>query len=173
MTWFAGFKNNLHLTREELAKVETGAGDWDTEYGLVCNAVLPFSRCCAHVGEDGWGKESVSYADLQVRIYVLEQNLDELKKRIEERGAARVKEITHKAPKITTDASAPWKRWNLAYERWYQDYGATANVDFRARQFDGHTVVFVFLYTNYFSQEAKIRAMLESFTWNGRGPGYR
>jgi hypothetical protein len=165
VNWFAGFKNNLHLTRGELAKVEKGAGDWDTEYGMVCNAVLPFSRCCAHVGEEGWGKDGVSFADLQVRVYVLQMKADELGRQIEERGTAKVKEITKKAPKITTSDAAAWKRWAFAYERWYGDYGGTAHVDFRARQFERHTVVFVFMYTSYFSQEAKIRSMLESFTW--------
>ena len=131
MNWFAGFKNNLHLTREELAKVEKGAGDWDTEYGMVCNAVLPFSRCCAHVGEEGWGKDGVSFADLQVRVYVLEKKIEEVGKQIEERGTAIVKEITKKPPKLTTDGKAAWKRWDFAYDRWYEDYGGTAHVDFR------------------------------------------
>jgi hypothetical protein len=169
VNWFAGFKNNLHLTREELTKVEQGAGDWDTEYGMVCNAVLPFSRCCAHVGEDGWGKDGVSFADLQVRVYVLEQKLTELGKQIEEGGTSKVREITKKPPKIAVNGAGTWKGWDFAYDRWYGDYGATAHVDFRARQFDRYTVVFVFMYTNYFSQEAKIRSMLESFTWKGKG----
>jgi hypothetical protein len=90
--------------------------------------------------------------------------------------ARKVQEITKKGngpaegpPKLTTSVTAAWKRWDFAYARWYGDYGATAHVDFRARQFDGHTVVFVFMYTNFSSQEAKIRSMLESFTWKGKG----
>jgi RNA polymerase sigma factor (sigma-70 family) len=171
LNWFARFKNNLHLTRKELAKVENGAGDWDTEYGLVCNAALPFSRCYAHVGEEGWGPDGASFADLQVRVYVLEKTLDQVKRLIEERGEAKVKEITKKAPTVTTGDTGGWKRWQLAYERWYGDYGGTAYVDFRARQFDGDTVVFVFMYTKYWPQkrqEGQIRAMLESFTWAGK-----
>jgi hypothetical protein len=169
VNWFAGFKNNLHLTRGELAKVEQGAGDWDTEYALVCNAALPFSRCCAHVGEEGWGKEGVSFADLQVRVYVLEKKVDEVGRQIEELGTAKVREITKKPPRVTKNGTGAWKRWDFAYDRWYGDYGGTAHVDFRARQMGGRTMVFVFMYTTYFSQEAKIRSILDSFTWKGKG----
>ena len=171
LNWYARFKNNFHLTRAELAKVENATGDWDTEYALVCNAVLPFARCYAHVGDEGWGKDGVGYLDLQARVYVLKKTLAQVKRSIEERGAAKVKEITKKPPAVTTSDAGGWKRWQLAYTRWYGDYGGTANVDFCARQFDGQTVVFVFMYTEVkrFPQEAKIRAMLESFTWPGKG----
>ena len=47
----------------------------------------------------------------------------------------------------------------------------TAHVDFRARQFDDDTVIFVFMYTSYTSQDAKIRAMLKSFIWGGEPDG--
>jgi hypothetical protein len=165
LEWFAEFKNNFHLSRDELAKVENGAGEWDTEVGLVCNAALPFSRCCAHVGEEGWGKDGVSYGDLQVRVYVLDRNLDDVGRDIAEKAAAKVKEIMKAPAKIVTDKTAPWKRWDFAYDRFYGDYGATAHVDIRAQEFDHHTVVFVFMYTNYQSQRAKIRTMLDSFVW--------
>ena len=164
--WFAEFKNNFHLSRDELAKVENGAGDWDTEYGLICNAALPFARCCAHVGDEGWGKEAVSYADVQVRVYVLGKGLDDFGRDIAEKVAGKVKEITKAPAKIVIDKAALWKRWDFAYDRWYGDYGATAHVDIRAREFVKQTVVFVFMYTNYQAQEVKIRTMLGSFDWN-------
>lgn len=169
--WFAEYKNNLHLSPDELAKVEHGAGEWDTEYGLVCNAALPFARCCAHVGEEGWGRDGVSYGDLQVRVYVLDKTLDEVGHDIADKAAAKVKQITEAPAEVATDKTAPWKRWDFAYNRWYGDYGATAHVDFRARQFDDDTVIFVFMYTDYTSQDAEIRAMLRSFMWGGQPNG--
>jgi formylmethanofuran dehydrogenase subunit E len=170
LDWFAQFKNNLHLSRDELAKVKDGAGEWDTEYGLVCNATFPFDRCCAHVGEEGWGRDAVSFADLQVRVYVLDKKLDDVGREIAGKAAAKVKDVTKASAKVTTDNADPWKRWDFAYDRWYEDYGATAHVDFRAKQFDNPTLVFVFMYTNYQTQEAKIQAMLKSFVW-GEPPG--
>jgi len=163
--WFVRFKNNLHLSRAELAKVEHGAGEWDTEYGVVCNAALPFARCCAHVGEEGWGENGVSFADLQVRVYVLDKTLDDVGHDIADKAAAKAKEITKAPAKLATDNNDSWRRWDLAYDRWYGDYGATAHVDFRARQFGHHTVVFAFMYTNEKAQDVKIRAMLKSFVW--------
>jgi RNA polymerase sigma factor (sigma-70 family) len=168
VNWFTSFKNNLHLSRAELTKVENGTGNWDTEYGLVCNAALPFARCCAHVGDEGWGKDAVSYGDLQVRVYVLDQPLDRVQRQIEERAAAKVKETTKQAAKMSKDDDASWKQRKFSYERWYRDYGATAYVDFRARPFDGHTVVFAFMYTNFTNQETKIQTLLQSFTWGAR-----
>ncbi len=163
--WFEKFKNNFHLSREELAMVEHGEGEWDTEYGLVCNATMPFAQCCAHVGDEGWGKDAVAFSDLQVRVYVLEKKIDDVGREIAEKAAAKVKDITKAPAKVTTEDTTPWKRWAFAYPRWYEDYGATAHVDFRARQFGEYTVVFAFMYTNYQSQEARIRAMLEHFVW--------
>ena len=67
LKWHAGFKNNLHLTRAELDKVKTAEGNWDKEYAHIANELLPFSQCVAHVGGEGWGRDAVSYADLQLR----------------------------------------------------------------------------------------------------------
>jgi hypothetical protein len=66
LKWHKQFKNNLHLSRAELQKVERGAGDWDTEYAKVINAVLPFDKCAVHIGGEGWGRDAVSFADLQM-----------------------------------------------------------------------------------------------------------
>jgi hypothetical protein len=53
--WDAQFHNNLHLSHRELRSVRVGHGEWDSEYGSVVNASLPFEHCAAHVGGEGWG----------------------------------------------------------------------------------------------------------------------
>src|SRR4051794_10868901 len=62
ISWYQSFHNNLHLTPKELESVRDGQGEWDTEYARVVNSVLPFRECVAHLGGEGWGKESSSFA---------------------------------------------------------------------------------------------------------------
>ena len=52
------------LTRPEVS-------EWDVEFARVCDAALPFERCAAHVGSEGWERTVRSYGDLQVRAYDL------------------------------------------------------------------------------------------------------
>jgi hypothetical protein len=65
----AQFDNNLHLGHRELRSVRIGHGEWDSEYGSVVNASLPFDDGAAPVGGEGWGRQGVSFGDLQVRAY--------------------------------------------------------------------------------------------------------
>src|SRR5262249_469798 len=83
--WYEELKRNFQLTNKQLDAVAKGAGEWDTEYASVCNAVLPIDRCAAHVGGDGWGKESVSFADLQVRVYELGDTPEAIERAIKEK----------------------------------------------------------------------------------------
>src|SRR5437016_455902 len=69
LTWYNKFHNNLHLNAKELESVRVGQGEWDTEYALVVNSALSFQTCTAHVGGEGWGKKSSSFADVQLRVY--------------------------------------------------------------------------------------------------------
>jgi hypothetical protein len=164
VAWDKQFGNNFHLSRKELDAVARGYGEWDTEYASVVNAVLPFDRCCAHVGDEGWGRDAVAFSDLQLRIYELTEKPEALEKRIESDGIADVQRFSGKAPTIKHDLAATWRRTVLSFDRFYEDYGATANVDFRVRRFEGRTFVFVFMYTDYRSQAESIASVLESFS---------
>lgn len=163
VNWNQQFGNNLHLTRAQLEAVARGDGEWDTEYASVCNTVLPFDRCAAHVGSEGWGKASVSFVDLQVRVYEVNDTVAAVEKRIQEDGVADIKRFSRQDPKVTQNNKASWRQTVLSYPRFYGDYGATAHVDFRIRRFDKRTVVFVFLYTNFQAQEKTIATILDSF----------
>jgi len=165
LEWYQKYHNNLHLTVEELQTVKSGTGEWDTEFSAVVNRVLPFDRCAVHVGGEGWGQESGSFGDLQVRVYnfgeITQEKIEEL---IEQEGVAEVKEITG-APNITIQKSTEgsWRRNVLKFGRFYDDYGATAYVDFRIRQFKNDTIVVVFMYTDYPYLEEQIMSILNSF----------
>jgi hypothetical protein len=137
-------------------------GEWDTEYNHICNAVLPFNRCAAHIGDEGWGREGVSYADLQVRVFDLAEPPEDIERRIDGDGATEVERITGKRPAPEHDTKTEWVAIRLAYGRFYIDYGATAHVDFRLRHLGKRTIVF--MYTDYTSQQKTIDNMLHSVT---------
>ena len=49
-----------------------------------------------------------------------------------------------------------------SYDRFYHDYGATAHVDTRLKQFGRETMAFVFMYTDRHDQERVIADVLDS-----------
>lgn len=159
---------NLHLTPEQLDAVAETEGEWDYEFARVVNAIWPFEQCVAHVGGDGWGPQSVSYADLQVRAYLLPLEPDEAVARAESHGAAVVTELTGSTPTTARrEQRDGWERMVLMYRRFYIDYGATAIIDLRARRFGDDTVGLVFMYTDQADHEAAIAALLASVTFTG------
>lgn len=161
--WHDDFSNNLHLTRTQLDAVARCSGEWDTEFGSVCNAALPFDRCCLHIGSEGWGEEAVGFSDLQLRLYDMDGTPEAIELTINGAGAEDIKRFTGKDPAVKQDSEASWRRTVLSFERVYGDYGGTGHLDFRLRQLRGRTFVWVFMYTPYHSQEQTIRAILGSF----------
>jgi hypothetical protein len=140
--WYDSFGNNLHLSRSELDAVEHGSGDWDAEYSYVLELLLPFDRCAMHVGGEGWGGYSVSFADLQLRAYVVDESPTEL---LERARATTWEAIT---PEVSTDQRGGWDQILLSYDRWYADYGGRANVDLRLHRLEDSTVVLAGMYTD-------------------------
>jgi len=153
---------NLHLTPGELDAVKETEGEWDREFALVVNAILPFDQCVAHVGDEGWGPGGISYADLQVRAYVLTASPEEIEERARLQGSAIIADFTGAPAVPQQDQVGGWRRTLLKYFRWYTDYGATAIVDLRMKLHDSHTIAFVFMYTNYKDHEAEIGTLLDS-----------
>lgn len=98
-----------------------------------------------------------------MRIYELSDRPEAVQKRIEADGIGDVKRFCGKAPKTKRDMNALWKQTVLSYPRFYEDYGATANVDFRARRLGERTYVFVFMYTDYQDHGKTMASMLDSF----------
>lgn len=153
---------NLHLTSAELDTVKETEGEWDREFALVVNAILPFDQCVAHVGGDGWGPRGISHADLQVRAYVLMALPEEIEDHARSQGTAAAANFTETAVVPQQDEVDAWRRTVLKYPRLYHDYGATAIVDLRAQRFGTHTVVFAFMYTDHTDHNAEIEEILDS-----------
>lgn len=170
--WNSRFGNNFHLTTGQLDRVEHGAGEWDTEYGKIANAALPFSRCAIHAGGDGWGG-GVSFGDLQLRVYILDgvpERIEEsIYEKLESAAAAleRDSRLVYSVKARTGDnTSSGWNEGVIVTTRvFYYDYGGVANIDFRLFPWNEETVVAVFMYSNSREQESTIESILQSFVW--------
>jgi hypothetical protein len=125
---------------------------------------LPFDRCAAHVGGEGWGKDGVSYGDLQVRVYDLGEPANAVEQRIEKEASTDVERFSGQKPDVKHDRAAAWNKTVFAFPRWYGDYGATAHVDFRVRRLGTRTFVFVFMYSSYDLHAKEIVGILDSFS---------
>lgn len=155
---------SLHLAPAELDAARDAEGEWDREFAQVVNAILPFERCVAHVGAEGWGRKGISYADLQVRAYVLEETPGDIEARAATLGTRAVASFAGSPPVPLHESEGEWKRTVLRYQRTYWDYGATAIVDLRVRPWPNHTVAFAFMYTDHADHQGEIEALLASVT---------
>jgi hypothetical protein len=152
LKWNSRFHNNFHLTKEELRKVRIGEGEWDSEYSLVVNAALPFEDCAAHVGGEGWGLQSGSYGDLQMRAYVTDLSNREILERIQGPGFSEAERIAKSEggkmgseAHISVSSDRDWQRATITYPLWYHDYGGTAMIDFYVRGAPPYRLVLVFM----------------------------
>jgi hypothetical protein len=165
--WYDRFHNNLHLTGEQLASVRYAVGEWDTEYATVTNSVMPFEDCVAHLGGEGWGKEGVSFADVQLRVYVTPLSEERVQQHVSVQGLAAAKRISSMASAtlIPTAKMELWDRTSLKYELFYGDYGGIARIDFFTTTQAGQTIVLVFMYCdpNNFNAAGQVEAILHSF----------
>jgi|GEM_PF-2839244 len=163
--WYQRFHNNFHLSAGELAQVKDGYGEWDTEYAEVVNSVLSFDDCSAHVGGEGWGKEGVSFADVQLRVYETSLSEDEVHQAASAKGLFTAQKVGKEASSSTTFADGPWHRTTITYSLFYGDYGGTARIDFYTRTIQGRSLVLVFMYcdTNRFGEIDEVAGILRSF----------
>lgn len=144
MAYQEQFGTNLHLSREELELVREGAGEWDTEYAEVLAEVFDFDDCAAHVGSEGWGADAVSYADLQVRVYLVSETPEALVERVMTQAWGEI------VPEIAIDDTQTWTQVLLGYDRTYGDYGGHANIDLRMHRFGEATAVIAGMYVDGF-----------------------
>jgi hypothetical protein len=152
-----------YLSPEQLKTVENPDRDeWDTEFARACNAALRFDRCLAHVGSEPWGKESQSFADLQVSVYALPGDPNDL-----EEGIVKALRVTVKPDELKREMDGAWKRVLVSYERWHFDYGATAVIDVRLRNSSGRNYVFLFMYTKGWKSVEEIPRILGSVRVSG------
>lgn len=161
LEWHRQFGNNLHLTREKLEKVKDGGGEWDTEYAAVVNAAIPFDRCSVHVGSEGWGKDGVSFGDLQMRAYVVPETPEKVATAIAKSALVAAGKYDKRA-QADNGRTGNWHRATVKYGLWYGDYGGTAVVDVYARPIGKETAVFAFMYAESRDHADAIADILKS-----------
>jgi len=142
LSWYEKFHNNFHLTRKQLLDVETGAGEWDTEYGRVVNAAFPFDECAAHVGGEGWGKEGTSFVDVQLRVYVTTMSPTQVIYRLEGPGLEVARGVFRNASGaqfVDRGTRGRWRNAEISY------YGGTERIRTYATTAGEYTLVLVFM----------------------------
>lgn len=152
LEWDSEFHNNFHLTHRQLRSVRVGHGEWDSEYGSVVNASVPFEDCAAHVGGEGWGWQGVSFGDLQVRAYVTSLSGNEVLGRVKSQGFKTAQSIAERQSgfgvgQATFSASIEqqWQHAKISYPLWYGDYGGTATIDFYLKDASRYRLVIVLM----------------------------
>jgi hypothetical protein len=152
LEWDSQFHNNLHLTHRQLRSVRVGHGEWDSEYGSVVNAALPFDECAVHVGGEGWGWSSVSFGDLQVRAYIATRPIDQILAAITTDGFRTAQRIAERQggwagtkPSLSTSTYGKWQRVEITYPLWYGDYGGSAPINFYIRDIGQYRLALVFM----------------------------
>ena len=172
LEWNEKFNNNFHLNSSDMPKVCHGIGEWDTEYAEISNNIFPFQRCVAHIGGGGWGADSVSFGDIQMRVYHLESKIDQIRSQINTRAADSIKplmddEHSLMGPKPMVgpiETIDEWKRLLIRYGRFYHDYGDTANIDIRFRSFNSNTIAIVLMYVDRFRNPEEIDGLVNRIT---------
>jgi hypothetical protein len=130
LEWESRFHNNFHLTHRELREVRVGSGEWDSEYGSVVNAAMPFEHCAAHVGGEGWGSQGVSFGDLQLRAYITDLSTRDILAHVQGPGLSTAKGIAASEggwvggrANFSVTADKSWQHATIDYPLWYGDYG--------------------------------------------------
>jgi len=172
LSWYKKYHNNLHLTSKQLDSVRVATGEWDTEYATVVNSVLPFEDCVAQVGGEGWGKDGVSFGDVQLRVYSTQLSEEQLKVLVSVDGLSAAERFGSHASLLPIADVDLWHRTSLKYELFYQDYGGTARVDFFTTIYEGKTFVLVFMYcdTGRFGAAEEVGSILRSFRFPAKKP---
>ncbi|MFN3241864.1 MAG: hypothetical protein ACE37K_10165 [Planctomycetota bacterium] len=171
------------------------AGEWDRQYGTVLDAALPVRDCAFVGGGEAFGKDSVSFGDLQMRVYLLKATPKEVDGLLDTKGSEALRRMLrpHRTPlwlevegRGDGDANdelpplarfqparkpgqkGPWQQAKWSFDLWFFDYGGRANIDVRTRRNGEHVAVFTFCYA-WEKQHAKaIEAILKSVTWPAR-----
>lgn len=147
LDWNQQFHNNLHLSRAQLESVRDATGDWDHDYASVVNEILPFDSCAAHVGGEGWGRESVSFGDLQMRVYTGTFDSEKIRNAVLESGKSMAGRISRPV-KADSATIGDWAETKLEWQAWYGDYGGVAHVDVLISQSEGRSTIIVFMYSS-------------------------
>lgn len=158
---YGKYRDNFHFSREELAEVQNGAGEWDEEYGRVANALFPYDECAAHAGGEGWGRNGSSFGDVQLRVYITKMSPEQVIQRMAGRGldlARRIQSNKDTAQVVDLGADGRFRHADLTYRLFYGDYGGTARIREYAVPAGDYTLVLFFMG----GEEEEVQSILKS-----------
>jgi hypothetical protein len=139
-------------TAPETLSLEKCTTEWDSEFALVTNAIVPIESLVLHVGQEEFCR-GASYFDFHTRVYLVNMPPEEVLRRVREQGVRAASRLSPKPEgevKVVparTVATLP-AGLTLNVSRWYGDYGGTASVEVHAVPLAGRTHVIVFLYAH-------------------------
>ncbi len=162
--WTEHFHNNIHLTSIELEEVKNATTEWDKEYSQVINAIFAYEACVCHAGGEGWGENATSFADVQMRFYILDLSLDKVADEIASHGPRKALEVSSRVC-IVRQSFDGWQRQSISFPLSFLDYGGTANIDAFRREVNGKAVVVVFMYSDQERENAvkEVESIVRSF----------
>lgn len=149
----------LHLSRRAIDLTAEQEGAFNKEYMSICNALFPIDRCALHAGD------SKSFQSPQIRVYVLDQSVEDVEKLIARKAAQEVTRITGHDPEVRSSATDDWRQYAVSFFRFQVDFGRTATIDVRFREYNSKTVAFVCMYDDDATHEETIARILASFAW--------
>lgn len=155
----------LYQTKEEIAGVKKGKGEWQTEYAKILNAAIPFASCSLHAGEHQWDTAAASM--LQMRLYTLAPTKGNIEHRIMTKGLAAAKTLpfpTVRNAHLDKQDAGQWHKIVIRYDVSYGDYAGTANIEFYTATHEDWTIALVFMHAGT-NEPNEVRQILDSFSW--------
>jgi hypothetical protein len=138
-------------TDPETLLLQKCTNEWDKEFAVVANAIVPIESLALHVGQEEFCG-GASYFDFHTRVYLVDLSPEDVLQRVREQG---MRAAVALAPKAAEHVSVVPARkvanlslggLTLKYPRWYGDYGGTASVEVHAVSLERRTHVVMFLY---------------------------
>jgi hypothetical protein len=163
LLWQEEFHNNIHLSGRDLAATKDGGGEVDSLFAQLANEVLPFTRCGVHLGDEGWGRSGVSFADIQLRVYLFDEDAVSLAKQIEVQGTVSLRKLGLEEADAEVRDREAWRWIGYWFDAQFSDYRARLLVDYYVKRFERVTVVALFFHGDDDRDRAVIDAILDSF----------
>lgn len=142
------FAERVHVNPAAFSSLLHATGEWDREYSAVMDSIMPFTALAAHLGPEPWGVQGHCYADLQMRVYVTDGGVEDVRARVRGIGLATAKAYFPSAATVSAD-SAGWHIEHVSWTAWYFDYGGEANVELFMRPFGARLLVLAFMHTSW------------------------
>lgn len=133
-------------SRPMLDSLQHATGEWDQEYSAVVDSILPFAQLVAQLGPEPFSG-GTCYADLQLRIYVLDSapTTGTAEHAPSLAAGFRVAHGLFPSASLASRDSSSWHIDALRWIAWYSDYGAEANVQLYSIPIRNRVAVLVFM----------------------------